>query len=110
MKKPGHDLLRDFFLGFVRIHILHHACEAEIYGAGIKEELARHGYDLSPGSLYPLLQGMEKSGLLRRENRLVEGRVRKYYRCTKAGRAALARAKRQIRELVREVMNETDRR
>lgn len=106
MKKPEHDLLRDSFLGFVRIHILHHACEGEIYGLGIKEELARHGYDLSPGSLYPLLQGMEKNGLLNRDNRLVEGRVRKYYRCTRAGRLALARAKRQIEELVREVMHE----
>jgi DNA-binding PadR family transcriptional regulator len=108
MGKPEQPLLRDFFLGFVRIHVLHHACQEDIYGAGIKEELARHGYDLSPGSLYPLLQGMEKSGLLHRENRLVEGRVRKYYRCTKAGRAALARARRQIQELVKEVMPATE--
>lgn len=105
MKKPEQDLLRDFFLGFVRVHILHHACQEEIYGAGVREELAHHGYDLSPGSLYPLLQNMERRGLLRRRDRVVEGRMRKYYRCTRSGQGVLARARRQIQELVGEVMN-----
>jgi DNA-binding PadR family transcriptional regulator len=97
-------LLRNFFLGLVRIHVLHHACQEDIYGAGIRQELARHGYDLSPGTLYPLLQEMEERGLLERENRLVEGKVRKYYRCTQAGKSALELAQERIRELVDEVL------
>ena len=55
-----HDLLS----GFVRLHILHHAAEQEIYGQWIMEELARHGYHLSPGTLYPMLQAMEARGYL----------------------------------------------
>lgn len=106
MKKMEKKLLRDFFLGFVRIHILHHACQEPIYGLGIKEELARHGYELSPGTLYPLLQSMEKSGLLSRSNQLVGGKVRKYYRCTTAGRRTLKQAKKQVMELFGEVMED----
>src|SRR5579859_2643932 len=41
-----HDLL----VGFVRIHILHHAAEGEVYGQWLIEELARHGYRISPGT------------------------------------------------------------
>ena len=107
MKQSEKTLLRDFFLGFVRIHILHHACQEEIFGAGITRELARHGYRLSPGTLYPLLHQMEKRGFLNRTDKVVSGRLRKYYRCTPAGRKALARARTQISELVHEVMEES---
>ena len=52
-------MLRDFFLGFIRIHVLHHAGQEPIYGVAMIAELARHGYDLSPGTLYPLLHNLE---------------------------------------------------
>jgi PadR family transcriptional regulator PadR len=103
-KQSEKTLLRDFFLGFVRIHILHHASEEPIFGAGITRELARHGYKLSPGTLYPLLHQMEKRGFLKRRDEVVSGRRRKYYRCTPVGKKALARAKVQVSELVGEVM------
>ena len=48
------DTIRDILLAFVRVHILHHAVSERIYGSGMAEELARHGYKLSPGTLYPL--------------------------------------------------------
>jgi PadR family transcriptional regulator len=96
-----HDLLT----GFVRLHILHHAAEQEIYGVWIMEELARHGYRLSPGTLYPMLQAMEVRGYLRSrddsEARL--GRRRKLYRTTRRGKAALAVARLRLRELVGEI-------
>lgn len=57
-------MLRDFFLGFVRIHILHHAAEEPIYGLAMIEELGRHGYEVSPGTIYPILHGMERGGWL----------------------------------------------
>jgi hypothetical protein len=31
-------MLRDFFLGFVKIHVLHHAAEEAIYGLAMIEE------------------------------------------------------------------------
>ena len=96
-----HDLLA----GFVRLHILHHATEGEIYGQWIIEELARHGYRLSPGTLYPMLRAMEARGYLtsREEAEGRTGRPRRIYTATKAGEKALAVARRQLRELIGEV-------
>ncbi len=97
-------MLRDFFLGFVKIHILHHAAQAPVYGAALMAELRRHGYDLGPGTLYPLLHELERDGYLQREARVVGGRVRKYYTATDEGRRALREAREKIGELVREVL------
>ena len=78
----GQPMLREFFLGFIKVHILHHAAREWVYGLQLIEELGRHGYHLSPGTLYPLLHGLEKSGYLVREERLVGGKIRKYYCAT----------------------------
>jgi PadR family transcriptional regulator PadR len=99
-------VLRDFFLGFIKIHVLYHAQHEPVYGAAIIEELRHHGYDLSPGTLYPMLHAMEKAGYLRPEERIVEGKVRKYYHLTEYGATALTEAKARIRELVDEVMED----
>ena len=97
-------LTRDFFLGFIKVHILHHAEEEPIYGLAMIEELQRHGYVLSPGTLYPVLHGLEATGYLIHEERKVEGKVRKYYSITEAGTTALNEARAMIRELVDEVL------
>lgn len=97
-------MLRDFFLGFIRIHVLYHASREPVYGLQLIAELARHGYHLSPGTLYPVLHGLEKSGYLAREHRLVDGKMRKYYRATLQGEQALAGARAKIVELVSEVL------
>jgi len=99
-------MLRDFFLGFIKIHILHHAGQEPVYGMALIGELRRHGYELSPGTLYPVLHAMEEAGYLARENRLVGGKVRKYYTITRVGRDALAEARVKIHELVAEVLEE----
>jgi len=99
-------VLREFFLGFVKIHILYHAAEGPVYGAELTQELARHGYDLSPGTLYPTLHRLHDNGYLVQEKRVVDGRVRKYYTITGKGRAALTEARRKIAELVGEVLQE----
>lgn len=65
-------------------------------------ELARHGYAISPGTLYPLLHRMQRAGLLDSEQRTAEGRVLRCYRTTPEGRRVLAR----LRELVSEVAGE----
>jgi DNA-binding PadR family transcriptional regulator len=96
-----HDLLS----GFVRLHILHHAAEGEIYGQWIIEELARHEYRLSPGTLYPMLQAMEQRGYLSSHEDCEgqAGRRRRVYRATAAGKKGLALARKRLRELVGEV-------
>jgi PadR family transcriptional regulator, regulatory protein PadR len=101
---PRQPIFREFFLGFIKVHILHHACEQKVYGLQLIAELGRHGYSLSPGTLYPLLHSMEKSGYLIRHDELVGGRIRKYYRATAAGRDALAEIRQKIKELVAEVL------
>ena len=94
---------RDTFPDLVRLHILHHAAEAPVYGLWIIEELARHGYRLSAGTLYPLLHRMETRGHLKSFEKREDGRVRRFYRATAHGRAALARAKDKVRELFGEL-------
>ena len=95
---------REFFLGFVKIHILHHAAHAPVYGAAIIAELRRHGYALSPGSLYPILHRLEAAGYLSRVDRVVGGKLRKYYTITDAGSQALEEARPKVRELVDELL------
>ena len=99
----GDALLRDIFLAFVRVHLLHHAAEAPIYGIEMMEELARHGYQIGPGTMYPTLHWLRERDYLEEERRVVGGKVRKYYRITEKGRAALTQIRPKIRELVGEV-------
>jgi len=96
--------VRDFLRGARRLHILHHAAEREIHGAWLAAELARHGYRISPGTLYPTLHAMEEEGLLKSRRLLVDGRVLRTYRATAKGRAALTRMRRALRELADEVL------
>ncbi len=98
------DADRDLYSGLIRLHVLHHAVREPIFGLGMIDELARHGYRISPGSLYPLLHGLEKKGYLR-PMELRKGRsFRKVYRATPLGRQALAAAKSKVRELFRELI------
>jgi DNA-binding PadR family transcriptional regulator len=91
------------FTGLIRLHILHHACEGPIFGLGMIEELARHGYRLSPGTLYPIVHGLEKKGLLRSQRQQVNGKIRRVYSATPSGRKALEAAKQRVRELFGEL-------
>ncbi len=97
-------VFRELELGAMRAHILHHASRAPVYGSWMLRELERHGYDLSYGTLYPALHKMEEEGLLSREDRVEESRVRKYYTATDKGERELERVKDTIRELYREVV------
>lgn len=97
-------MIRNFFLGFVKIHILHHAAAQPVYGQALMRELQRHGYEISPGTLYPILHNLESDGLLERHNKIVTGRQRKYYTATPHGLEALAEARERVQELVAEVL------
>src|SRR5438094_10479418 len=95
---------RDLYSGLIRLHVLHHAAEEPIFGLGMAEELARHGYRISPGTLYPLLHGLEIKGFLRSGEQRNGKSLRRIYRATPRGRSALRAAKRKIRELFRELI------
>src|SRR5436190_4728825 len=90
---------RNLYNGLIRLHILHHADESPIFGQAMIDELARHGYRLSAGTLYPILHGMERQGYLRSQLKLNGGRSRRVYRATPAGRKALVVARQRVREL-----------
>jgi DNA-binding PadR family transcriptional regulator len=96
-------ILRKFFLGFMQIHILHHAKKDSFYGSWMIEELSEHGYNMSPGTLYPILHNMESSGLLEKEEKIVEGKIRKYYKITELGDEVLKEARKKAFELFKEI-------
>ena len=99
---------QELSIGLVRLHVLHHAAEEPIFGLGMMQELGRHGYRLGPGTIYPLLHGMEQRGWLRSQHRLVNGHHRRFYVATAAGRRALAQAREQVRELYEEMCEQSE--
>ena len=96
--------MRAFLRGAVQLHILHHAAEHDVHGAWMSDELARHGYEISPGTLYPTLHRLEQEGLLASRDVLADGRHRRVYRATPQGRRTLEQARRALRELADEVL------
>ncbi|MED4083146.1 PadR family transcriptional regulator [Halalkalibacterium halodurans] len=96
-------ILRKLFLGFIQIHTLHHAKEHPIFGLWMLEELKEHGYDMSAGTLYPILHSMEADGLLVKQEQKVEGKIRKYYTTTAKGESVLKEARSKAYELFKEI-------
>lgn len=99
----NNKVLRKLFLGFIQIHILHHAKEEAIYGSWMLKELREHGYDISAGTLYPILHNMEEDNLLDKYEVNVEGKIRKYYRVTDKGETVLTEARCKAYELFKEI-------
>ena len=97
---------RDLYSGLIRLHVLHHAVKEPVFGLGMIEELARHGYKISAGSLYPLLQKLEEKGYLK-STEVRNGKSRRIvYRATPLGKRALVAAKNKVRELFHELIEE----
>jgi DNA-binding PadR family transcriptional regulator len=94
---------RQLFSGLIRIHVLVHASQEPIFGLAMMEELAHHGYRIGPGTLYPLLHGLERGGLLKSALKNVGGRKRRVYKITPAGKKALSKAREKVDELHREI-------
>jgi DNA-binding PadR family transcriptional regulator len=98
---------REILLGFWKVHILHHAAEHPVVGQWVLTELRHHGYDISPGTLYPLLKRMEQNGWLRCETDAGAGpRGRRYYHLTARGAAVLDSLRDTVMELYHEVIEE----
>ena len=94
---------KTLYSGLIRLHILHHAAEEPLYGIGIAEELARHGYKLSTGTLYPILHGLENKAYLRSHLERNGKSARRVYGITALGRRALRTARRRVQELFGEM-------
>jgi DNA-binding PadR family transcriptional regulator len=97
-------IVKKFFLGFIRIHILHHASKAPVYGQWMMDELRSHGYAISPGTMYPILHDLENSKYIKSAKKNVGGKIRRYYTITKKGKGVLTEARVKINELVAEVI------
>jgi len=94
---------RSLYSGLIRLHILHHAAGEPLYGVWIAEELARHGYKLSAGTLYPILHGLERKGYLRSHQKQSGKSRRRLYQVTPLGRKALRAARSRVQELFGEM-------
>lgn len=98
-------LQREILLGFWKVHILHHACEGAVVGQWMLQELRHHGYDISPGTLYPILHRMERLGWLRSEVEAGGGpRAKRSYYATDKGRCVLRTAQAKVAELACEIL------
>lgn len=102
------DVLRHLFLGFIRLHILYHVERESLCGVELMEELRRHGYDVGPGTIYPVLHRMQAAGLINGAEKIVRGKRRKNFRATAAGRKLLREARSKLRELAAEVLDDKD--
>ena len=97
------QIMRKLFLGFIHIHILHHAKKEPFYGSWMMEELKEHGYEISAGTLYPILHNLQKNGVLKVQERKIEGKIRKYYSITSIGEGVLKEAREKAYELFKEI-------
>ncbi|KYC36636.1 PadR family transcriptional regulator [Scytonema hofmannii PCC 7110] len=97
---------KDFYSGLIRLHILHHAVHETIFGLGIIEELARHGYKLSAGTLYPMLHDMERKGYLHSTVERSGRHSRRVYCATPLGKQVLEDAKQKVKELFGELFED----
>ena len=95
---------RQLLVGFVQVHVLYHAAQAPVCGSELAEELSEHGYRISPGTLYPMLQRLEKRGYLKSSSTQQGKEFRRYYTATKLGREALAEAQTKVQELFHELL------
>jgi PadR family transcriptional regulator, regulatory protein PadR len=99
---------QELLKGLIRLHVLHHASQKPFYGQWMIHELARHGYALSPGTLYPMLHGLERRGYLKSKIERNGRTFRRMYSATVLGREANKLAKIQVRELVGELQRSRD--
>ena len=94
---------REILLSLWRIHILHHAAKTPIVGQWMLKELQQHGYEVSPGTLYPMLHRMEKLGWLESHCESENNpKARRFFVATELGKNVIALATEQLSELQHE--------
>jgi PadR family transcriptional regulator PadR len=98
------QITQAFWQGMVKLVVLHQAGLAPVYGGRLSKYLRSQGYDISPGSLYPLLHAMEKAELLHSRIKIFKGRVRKYYELTPQGQTCLEAVRKEVGGIMQEVI------
>ncbi|ACS33946.1 PadR family transcriptional regulator [Thermococcus gammatolerans] len=99
-------MIRRVLLGFMGIHVLHHASREGVTGKFMMDELRKHGYNVSPGTIYPLLHRMEEMGLLKSRTEVRNGKRVRVYTTTPKGEKLLEEARNKIRELCKELLGD----
>ena len=98
-------MIHSFWQGILKVFVLHQAAQGPIYGGKLKKQLQEWGYDISPGSLYPLLHAFEKNHLFRSRVKIFKGRARKYYEITDQGRAVLAEVQQELEIIMSKLLS-----
>ncbi len=98
------QISQSFWQGMVKFIVLHQASVGQIYGGKLSKYFSSLGYEISPGSLYPMLHSLEKANLLQCRIKIFKGRARKYYELTPDGQDCLAALRQEVRVIVREVI------
>jgi PadR family transcriptional regulator PadR len=101
---PKKQISLAFWQGLVKLVVLQQAGQGPVYGGKLRKYLHGWGYDISPGSLYPLLHNLERAALLSCRIKIFRGRTRKYYQLTPQGQECLEALRREVSEVVREVI------
>jgi DNA-binding PadR family transcriptional regulator len=99
------QMIHSFWQGILKVFVLHQAAQGPIYGGKLKKQLQGWGYDISPGSLYPLLHAFEKGHLFRSRVKIFKGRARKYYEITDQGRAVLAEVQQELNVIMTRLLS-----
>lgn len=101
------QIKQSFWQGILRLYLLHLAGRGPIYGGEVKKQLQDFGYDISPGSLYPLLHALEEATLFQSRLEILQGRARRYYEITLQGRACLATLRQELTGVLQDVLAES---
>jgi PadR family transcriptional regulator PadR len=101
---PKRQISLAFWQGLVKLVVLQQAGQGPVYGGKLRKYLHGWGYDISPGSLYPLLHSLERAALLTCRIKIFRGRTRKYYHLTPQGQECLEALRRELSEIVRKVI------
>jgi PadR family transcriptional regulator PadR len=101
---PKRQISLAFWQGLVKLVVLQQAGQGPVYGGKLRKYLHDWGYDISPGSLYPLLHHLERAALLQCRIKIFRGRTRKYYQLTPQGQECLEALRREVSAVVREVI------
>jgi len=97
---------REFLRGFTKLYALWRGSKRDAYGMAILKEMREVGFELSPGTLYPTLERLQREGDITWRKQVVAGRIRKTYRLTPRGKKELEEVKQRLRTIVRLVFAE----
>ena len=98
------QMMHSFWQGILKFFVLHQAAQSPVYGGRLKKQLEDWDYDISPGSLYPMLHSLEKARLLKSQVKIYKGRARKYYDITDAGREVLTQVQEELADVLAKML------